>query len=99
LPRPENVCALCGSSWGDVWRTIDGRRLFFCCKVCEREYLVTLKEIKKRTGWKKLEDVRFEGGRRGRRCVAKSGEKSYTLIASYDRAGRIQFASEAHSER
>lgn len=92
------MCAICGSSWGNIWRTVSGKRLFFCCKICETEYLATLREIRKRTGWEKADAVRFEGGRRGRRCVAKNEGKTYTLIASYDRAGRIQFASEAESD-
>lgn len=59
----EAGCALCGSSWVNHWEAVDGKRLFFCCSLCSAAYVDSVAEVKRATGWPRvdrlfLDDVR-----------------------------------------
>ena len=39
-------CALCDSTWGNYYRTVEAVELFFCCEVCANIFEDIIKEIK-----------------------------------------------------
>jgi hypothetical protein len=89
--KVQSGCAICGSTWGDYWREIDGERMFFCCEICADEFENMLREIKKRTGWREIDEIKIEGDYRGRVVSAKSGDgPSYKFVVRFDSKGAIQ---------
>ncbi|MCI4369568.1 MAG: TA0938 family protein, partial [Thermoplasmata archaeon] len=38
---------LCGSTWGDYYEEIDGKREFFCCDICALQYRAILEEARR----------------------------------------------------
>lgn len=80
---PLAGCALCGATWGDFWENLDGKRLFFCCDVCGREYRVIVEAAKKRKGWSQVDAVEMQGDFRGRICTVRSGSESYRFLISF----------------
>ena len=87
---PKEGCALCGATWGDYWAEVDGRKLFFCCDICARQYVNIVGEVKKRTGWAKLGDIKMEGNYRGRICTAFSGAESIRFMISFFENGDVR---------
>ncbi len=87
---PEEGCALCESTWGDYWAEVEGQRMFFCCSICEVEFRNMVSEVKRRTGWKTLDEVKLAGDYRGRNGTARSGNKSYKFFIRFDSQGGIQ---------
>jgi Ta0938 len=83
-------CVICGSTWGDYWREIEGQRMFFCCEVCANQYDNLMAEVKKRTGWRTVEEIKMEGDFRGRVCEALSGSQAYRFLVIFDEAGGIR---------
>lgn len=83
---PESACALCDSEWGDYWEEVDGQRMFFCCVICARAFDNMVQEVKRRTGWKTLDEIKIVGDFRGRECTALRGSETYGF--------RIRFNSE-----
>ncbi len=81
---PEAACALCNSEWGDHWEEIDGQRMFFCCWVCARAFDHMVQEVKRRTGWEALDEVKTEGDYRGRECAAIRGAEAYRFRLRFD---------------
>ncbi len=79
---PEAACALCNSEWGDHWEEVDGQRMFFCCWVCARAFDHVVQEVKRRTGWEALDEVKIEGDYRGRECAAIRGGRSLSISPS-----------------
>jgi hypothetical protein len=85
----EKGCALCGSTWGNTWREVDGQRMFFCCEVCASEFSSIVAEVKRTTGWKTIDEIEMRGDQRGRACRALNGAKSYEFFASFDEEGKL----------
>ncbi len=87
----ENGCALCGATWGEYEEEIDGEKLFFCCDVCASEFKNMLKELKNRTGWKKIDEISIDGNYyKGRTCVAKNGEKEYKFYVKFNDNAEVE---------
>lgn len=84
-------CAICGSTWGDYWEEVDGQSLFFCCSLCATQFKNMVQEVKRRTGWKAVAEVRMAGDYRGRECTAFSPDgKEYSFAIWFDSQGGIQ---------
>ncbi|MEE9592576.1 MAG: TA0938 family protein [Thermoplasmata archaeon] len=81
---PEASCALCNSEWGDHWEEVDGQRMFFCCWVCARAFDNVVQEVKRRTGWEALDEIKIDGDYRGRTCAAIRGAESYRFRLRFD---------------
>ncbi|MEM0127822.1 MAG: TA0938 family protein [Thermoplasmatales archaeon] len=75
MKRNYKGCALCDATWGNYWREVDGENMFFCCSICADAFENMVIEVKKKTGWKKIDELKIEGNYyAGRNCVASSGE-------------------------
>ncbi len=48
-------CALCGSSWGNYWRTVEGVNRFFCCSLCADAWENAANVLKTKTGWPRVD--------------------------------------------
>jgi hypothetical protein len=86
----ETGCLICGATWGDYWENVEGKRMFFCCDVCARQFRNLINEVKKRTGWEKVSSVRMDGDYRGRVCTAERSDDSYRFFVKFDGEGDIQ---------
>ena len=91
---PEEGCALCEATWGDYWAEVESQRMFFCCSICEVEFRNMVNEVKRRTGWKSLDEIKMMGDHRGRECTALSEGKSFRFFIRFDARGEIQTFSE-----
>ncbi len=91
---PNEGCVICGATWGNYWREIEGQRMFFCCEICAAEFQNMIAEVKRRTGWEGLDEINIEGDQRGRNCIAISGSKRYPFFIRFNSDGQIQKFSE-----
>lgn len=88
-------CALCGSTWGNVWAEVDGQRMFFCCDVCESEFRGLIGRIKQDTGWDRIDELVVAGDRQGRTCLAISGGRKARFAFAFNSEGSLRrFARE-----
>ncbi|MBP1357270.1 MAG: TA0938 family protein [Sulfolobus sp.] len=85
----EKGCALCGATWGEYYDVVDGENLFFCCDYCALEFKNMINEIRKRTGWSKIDELVINGNYyTGRTCIAKNEGKEYKFYIKFnDKAG------------
>ncbi len=96
LRVPDEGCVICGATWGNYWSEIDGQRMFFCCEICAIEFQNMVDEVKRRTGWRSLDEIRIDGDQRGRSCTATSGSQTYRFFIRFNSEGSIQaFKEEA----
>lgn len=87
----ETGCAICGATWGEYYEKIDGEELFFCCDICAKEFSNMIQEVKKRTGWGKVEEVNIRGNwYSGRHVIAKSGNQEFRFYITFDEDGNIR---------
>ena len=89
LPTP---CALCGATWGDYWEEVQGKKLFFCCVVCAKQYRAILAEAKKVTGWESVDVLEMQGDYRGRVCKVSKGADSRRFMISFFEDGDVRHA-------
>ncbi len=87
---PERGCAICEATWGDYWEEVEGQRMFFCCDICAVEFKNMLSEVKKRTGWKTVDEIKMSGDHRGRDCTAVCGKNRYEFFIRFDSKGGIE---------
>lgn len=91
----EKGCALCGGKWGDYYEEVDGERFFFCCEYCAKEFINMINEVKKRTGWEKIEELRIKGNYyTGRTCSALKENKEYKFYVKFGDNGDIEVFKE-----
>jgi hypothetical protein len=92
LKRNYDGCAICNSTWGNVWAEVDGERLFFCCDLCVVQYRGLVERIKKETGWTQIDSIEIAGDRRGRTCeVMFGGAQARFLFAFNPEGGILRF--------
>ncbi len=48
-------CALCGSTWGNYWREVEGANRFFCCSLCADAWENAAVKLKEKTGWPRVD--------------------------------------------
>lgn len=87
---PEKGCVLCAATWGDYWEEVEGQEMFFCCKVCADQFRNMLAELRRRTGWNEIDEIRIAGDHRGRICAAISGDRQYEFFIKFGGGGTIQ---------
>lgn len=90
MEPPQAGCALCKATWGNYWEEVDGRRLFFCCEVCARQYRTIIEEAKRRKGWGSVDALEIHGDHRGRTCTAIRGPDSYRFTVSFFDDGNLR---------
>ncbi|AAY81528.1 TA0938 family protein [Sulfolobus acidocaldarius] len=87
----ETGCALCGGTWGDYYEEIDGEKLFFCCDICALEFVNMLREVKKRTGWDRIDELVINGNySSGRTCVSKRGGREYKFYVRFNEDAGVE---------
>ncbi len=92
------ACAICNSSWGNLWEEVDGERLFFCCDLCVLQFQSLVRRVKTETGWPTIDSLIIAGDRRGRTCHAMRGRDSYDCALSFNAQGEIRsFRSLPHA--
>ncbi|OFX15278.1 hypothetical protein A3K71_06995 [archaeon RBG_16_50_20] len=90
---PEG-CAICEATWGNYWAEVEGQRMFFCCEICEVEFRNMIAEVKHRTGWQTIDQIKVNGDQRQRECTAISGNRSYHFSIGFDSQGGIRIFQE-----
>lgn len=83
-------CALCNATWGDYWEEIEGKRLFFCCEVCAKQFKSIMEEAKRMTGWNSVDILEMEGDHRGRVCKVARGTDTHSFLISFYDNGDIR---------
>ncbi|MCI4348170.1 MAG: TA0938 family protein [Thermoplasmata archaeon] len=83
-------CAICDSSWGDLWAEVEGERLFFCCNICLLQFQQLISRIKSETGWDRIDSVHIAGDRRGRTCLATRKDAAYECAFSSNAEGSLR---------
>lgn len=83
-------CAICDSTWGDVWAEVEGERRFFCCDLCATEFRELIDRIKSDTGFDHLDAIEIAGDRRGRRCRASVGTTAVEFHFAFNSEGRLR---------
>ena len=88
--RVRDGCVICGATWGDYWEEVEGQRMFFCCDICATEFKKMVEEVKNRTRWKTIDEIKMKGDYRGRECVAISGESKYPFFVRFNSKGEVE---------
>ena len=83
-------CAICDSTWGDLWEKVEGERLFFCCDVCLVQFRQLVERVKAETGWDHIDTLDIAGDRRGRTCRAVCNGVAYRCSFAFNAEGSIR---------
>ncbi len=94
---PSEGCALCGSTWGNVWAEADGKRRFFCCDLCVVQYQNLVTRIKEATGWTRIGALEITGDRRGRVCRASQPGEVRGFLVAFGTEGTLRVFRELPS--
>jgi len=87
---PEG-CAICESTWGNYWEEVEGQRMFFCCDICAIQFKNMIAEVKKRTGWPSIHEIRVKGDYRGREITTlRDDGSSFRFLVRFGSRGEIQ---------
>lgn len=73
--------------------------MFFCCEICEEEFRNMITEIKRRTGWKTIDEISVNGDSRLRQCTARSDSRLYSFSIGFNAEGGIRIFTEATPQR
>ena len=68
---------------------IDEEAQLFCCEICEVEFRNMIEEVKRRTGWKTIDEVRITGDQKGRECTARLGLQAFRYFIRFSSQGAI----------
>ncbi len=68
--------------------------MFFCCDICAIEFRNMVNEVKKRMGWKTVDEIKMIGNYRGRECTALYQGKKYGFNIRFDPKGGIDLFTE-----
>ncbi|HLN50532.1 MAG TPA: TA0938 family protein [Thermoplasmata archaeon] len=90
MKRNYAGCAICDSTWGDVWAEVEGERMFFCCDLCLVQFRGLCERIKRETGWATIESLEITGDRRGRTCRASTGSRTFDCRVAFNPQGEIR---------
>jgi hypothetical protein len=89
LKRNYDGCAICNSTWGNVWAEVEGERLFFCCDLCVVQYRELMARMKQDTQWDRIDSIEIAGDRRGRTCEVTYGELHARFLFAFNSEGRL----------
>ncbi|MDH2900659.1 MAG: TA0938 family protein [archaeon] len=87
---PKGSCAICGSTWGNYWKDVQGENLFFCCQLCYLEFQNMIDEVKKRTSWPLIDEFIIKGDYRGRAVTAKYKNDSFDFLITFGSTGLVR---------
>jgi hypothetical protein len=73
--------------------------MFFCCEICEAEFRNMIAEVKRRTGWVEIDEIKMDGDSRLRNCTAHSGNRTYSFSISFNTEGGIRIFTETSPQR
>lgn len=90
MKRNYTGCAICDSTWGDVFGEIDGERVFFCCAICETQFRALVDRIRSDTGWPRIDTIEISGDRRGRTCRAAYGSSRIDATFAFRTDGALR---------
>jgi hypothetical protein len=82
-------CAICDSTWGDLWEEVGGERLFFCCSICAAQFRALFARLRQETGWSEVDALEIEGDRTGRRVTAHRGADRREFSVIFTPQGEI----------
>ena len=68
--------------------------MFFCCVMCAVEFSNMGDDVKNRTGWRTVDEIKMTGNYRGRECVALYQGKKYGFSIRFDSKGGIDLFCE-----
>lgn len=91
-------CAICDSTWGNVWEEVEGQRLFFCCSLCTVQFRGLVDRIKADTGWTHIDDLKIAGDRTGRTCRAQSNASEAEFRFAFNSEGKLRRFARASPE-
>jgi hypothetical protein len=83
-------CAICDSTWGNVWAEVEGERRFFCCEICVLQFRTLVERLKADTGWDEIDTLEISGDRRGRTCRVSHGGKFLDFSVAFNPQGRVR---------
>lgn len=83
-------CAICDSTWGNVWEVVEGQRLFFCCSLCTVQFRGLVERIKTDTGWTHIDALEIRGDRSGRTCRARSDSSEAEFRFAFNSEGKLR---------
>jgi hypothetical protein len=89
LKRNYTGCAICDSTWGNLWEEVEGERMFFCCSICVVQFRHLVDRIKEESGWPTIESLEISGDRRGRTCVAATGTETLRVRFAFNSEGAL----------
>jgi hypothetical protein len=87
-------CAICDSTWGNVWEEVEGERLFFCCALCVTQFRGLIERTKARTHWEHIDAVEIAGDRRGRTCRLRQGTDERRFFIAFNSLGAVRTFAE-----
>lgn len=90
MRRNYSGCAICDSTWGDVWAEVEGERMFFCCDVCLTQFRHLVGRLREATGWPRIDSLEIAGDRRGRRCEAGYGHERFRCFIAFNSDGDVR---------
>lgn len=90
MKRNYAGCAICDSTWGDVWEEIDGERMFFCCARCATQFRHLVDRVKAATGWSTIDALDIAGDRRGRSCTAFRASSTFRCVIAFNAQGDVR---------
>lgn len=70
-------CALCNSTWGNFYETIENKKLFFCCDACATIFKEIIQELKSFYDITKIDTLFLEGTPRIRTYKLKSNGQTH----------------------
>jgi hypothetical protein len=89
LKRNYDGCAICNSTWGNVWAEIGEERLFFCCDLCVVQYRELWERVNREVGWDRVDSIDIAGDRRGRTCEVASGDRRARFVFAFNSVGKL----------
>ncbi|MGA8604638.1 MAG: TA0938 family protein [Thermoplasmata archaeon] len=89
MKRNYDGCAICNSTWGNVWAEVDGERLFFCCEICVVQYRALVERVRQATGWSQIDSIEISGDRRARACEVAAGPARARFLFAFNSEGKI----------
>jgi Ta0938 len=89
MKRNYTGCAICDSTWGNVWEEVEGERMFFCCGLCATQFRRLVDRVKVVSGWGEIESIEIAGDRRGRTVVAHRGAATLRFRVTFTSLGEV----------
>jgi hypothetical protein len=68
--------------------------MFFCCSVCELEFRNMIGEIKRRTGWKTIDEIEIVGDSRLREGIASLDNRKFEFSIGFNSEGGVRIFTE-----